>query len=134
MARKSKQTDSDEYKDEIPDERRRKHSSFVKIGCSINAGKVVSGLIGSYERMSYTVIGDSVNVAARLEAPNDMFDTDILISEDVLQYIQNDYITHEMPPVKAKGIEKPLRVFALINRRDGSFPQTIDEVRQCWKM
>jgi class 3 adenylate cyclase/HAMP domain-containing protein len=132
-ARKAKKQNSDEYTDEIPGERRKKHTSFVKIGCAINAGKVVSGVIGSHEKMSYSIIGDTVNVAARLGSPNDFYDTDILLSEYALMHIQNDYITHEMPPVKAKGIEKPLRLFALINRGDGTFPQTIEEVRQCWK-
>ncbi|MDR3114165.1 MAG: adenylate/guanylate cyclase domain-containing protein [Treponema sp.] len=92
----------------------------IKMGCGINTGELVAGQIGSNDRMEYTVIGDTVNFAARVEGPNDAFDTDILITEDTWNRVGTYLITEEMPGFAVKGKEKPVRVFAVVNMKQGA--------------
>lgn len=104
---------------------------IIKFGCGINTGPVISGQIGSDEKLEFTVIGDAVNLASRVETLNKPFGTDILITADSLEEVKDIYNCEEMPAIKVKGKSKPQTIYAVLGKKDDpNCPKSMDEVRK----
>ncbi len=96
------------------------------VGMGINTGDVVMGNLGASSRMNYTVIGDNVNLAARLY--NVAKAGEIIISDYTYQEVKDIVVGEELEPVTVKGKKEPIRIYNIVDVKE-SAPATIGAVR-----
>ena len=101
----------------------------VEMGVGLNTDMVVSGNIGSAKRMDYTLIGDGVNLASRLESACKSYSAQILISENTFSRLRGTYRIRNVDQVVVKGKTEPVGVFEVLDHHtDESFPNLMDVV------
>ena len=83
----------------------------LDIGIGVNSGDMIAGNIGSSSIMSYTVIGDNVNLGSRLESLNKEYKTRIIISESTRARLTGDFQTRPLGDVVVKGKSKAVQIF-----------------------
>ncbi|HEY4952486.1 MAG TPA: adenylate/guanylate cyclase domain-containing protein, partial [Verrucomicrobiae bacterium] len=89
----------------------------LSIGIGVNHGEVIVGNIGHPQRMEFTVLGDGVNLAARLESATKQFHADILIGEQTEKLTREKFIFRTVDLLTVKGKTKPVEVFGLLSDR-----------------
>jgi class 3 adenylate cyclase len=104
---------------------------FTRIG--MNTGDMVVGNMGTPNKMDYTIMGNAVNLAARLEGVNKQYDTSgILISEYTRAFIGDEFILRPLSRVRVVGINTPLRLYELLDIA-GEAPQDLVDMVKSWE-
>jgi class 3 adenylate cyclase len=102
------------------DEARNVQGKVVQIGVGINTGPVVFGSVGSRDRMDFTSIGDTVNLAARLEGANKNYGTKSLVSETVYDKIKDLFLCREIDLITVVGKKHPVRIYEILAEKGES--------------
>ena len=98
-------------------DRRTKGQPELRIGIGLSSGEVVSGNIGSQRKMEYTVIGDGVNLSARLESITKQYGCDIVLSQHTYDLCWNKVWVRELDLIRVKGKLEPVKIYELIGDR-----------------
>jgi class 3 adenylate cyclase len=102
---------------EAQEKARNASESIVSIGIGINSGPVVFGSVGARERMDFTSIGDTVNLAARLEGANKTYGTKSLVTESVYNKVKDVFVCREIDLITVKGKNVPARIFEVLQEQ-----------------
>ncbi|UCF97357.1 MAG: CHASE2 domain-containing protein [Spirochaetaceae bacterium] len=99
---------------------------FTRIG--INTGEMVVGNMGTQQKMDYTIMGNSVNLASRLEGVNKQYGTWTIISEETYNTGGKDFTVRKMDRVRVVNIKEPVRLYELIDEKSSTDTNTVEAV------
>jgi len=94
----------------------------IRIGIGVHTGPLIAGNIGSDRKMEYTVIGDTVNIASRVQDLNKEFKTEIIITQGCYEATRRRVPVRPLPPVMVKGKELPLQVYEALRPKPAAQP------------
>jgi len=100
----------------------RRAAPKLHVRMGLATGEAVVGTIGSTVSKSYTVIGDTVNLASRLEGVNKIYGTRIIIAEETLRLARQEIETRELDLITVAGKSEPVRIYELLGRSDRLSP------------
>ncbi len=100
--------------DEINRIRREKGLLNVNVGIGVNMGIAVVGNIGSKQRLDYTVIGDTVNLAARLQSAANSMKISVIVSRSVVNNLSGQVGYEKVDTIKVKGKEEPVEIYKIV--------------------
>ena len=98
----------------------------IKIGVGINSGEATCGVVGARQRLEYTVVGDTVNLASRLESATKDLGVSIVVSEATAHLLDDDYETQALGALKVKGKSANTSIYTVKRRKTTNAAPTID--------
>src|SRR5262249_58168638 len=101
-----------------------------EVGIGVNTGPMVVGNMGSQMRMSYTVMGDNVNLGSRLESLNKYYGTRILISETTYEACKHKVFCRELDTIQVKGKSQPVTIYEPMGTRRQSNDRRLGDRRR----
>jgi adenylate cyclase len=102
----------------------------ISVRMGLNSGPMVVGNMGSAQRMNYTIMGDVVNLAARLEGANKAYDSGLMISEATYSACQADVDARELDTIRVVGKSESVKVYQLLERKNQTEGSVADLVEK----